>query len=63
MKNEAWSFRGAQLDLARQMETLEYIRAFTDFIARQHINVLVLYLEARIRTPSFPWPADGECHV
>ena len=63
MKNKAWSFRGAQLDLARQMETLEYIRAFTDFIARHHFNVLVLYLEARIRTPSFPWPADEECYT
>ena len=58
-----WSFRGAQLDLARQMETVEFIHAFTDFIARQNFNVLVLYLEARIRTPSFPWPADAECYT
>jgi len=61
--NRAWSFRGGQLDLARQMETVEYICAFTDFIARQHCNVLVLYLEARIRTASFPWPADGDCYT
>jgi|GEM_PF-446183 len=63
IKAKAWPFRGAQLDLARQMETVEFIRAFTDFIARQNFNVLVLYLEARIRTPSFPWPADAECYT
>jgi hypothetical protein len=44
------------------METLEFIFRFTDFLARHRFNVLVLYLEGRIRTPSFPWPSDAESY-
>lgn len=53
--NESLNFRGAQLDLARQPETLGHIRSFIDFISQHEFNHLVLYLEGRIRTRSFPY--------
>ncbi|MDD5707486.1 MAG: family 20 glycosylhydrolase [Kiritimatiellae bacterium] len=59
---QPWSFRGAQLDLARQMETMEYILGYTDFIADHGFNTLVLYLEGRVRTPSFPYPKEDESY-
>ena len=58
-----FQFRGAQLDLARQLETLDFIKKFTDMIAANGYNVLFLYLEGRIRTESFPYPADNECYT
>ncbi|MCG2661677.1 MAG: family 20 glycosylhydrolase [Kiritimatiellae bacterium] len=48
-------FRGVQLDLGRQMESLDYIRSFMDFAGCYGYNCLVLYLEGRIRTKSFPY--------
>jgi len=35
-----WEFRGIQLDLAGQMETMEYIRSFIDFASRYNYNKL-----------------------
>jgi hypothetical protein len=54
--------RVIQLDLARQMETLEYIRTYIDFAAGNGYNALGLYLEGRIRTKSFPYPAEDESY-
>lgn len=54
--------RGVQLDLARQMETIEFIKSFIDFISANNFNTLFLYLEARIRTESFPWPSENESY-
>lgn len=48
-----YKIRAVQLDLARQMETLPFIRKFIDFIAENHYNTLFLYLEWRIRTTVF----------
>ena len=59
----SFQFRGAQLDLARQLENLEFIKEFTDMIAANGYNVLFLYLEGRIRTESFPYPADNESYT
>jgi len=56
-------FRGAQLDLARQIETIDFIKQFTDMIADNGYNVLFLYLEGRIKTESFPYPTDNECYT
>jgi hypothetical protein len=53
----SFPLRAVQLDLARQMETPDSIRQFIDFIARSGYNTLHLYLEGRIRTPSFPYPS------
>ncbi|NMA43944.1 MAG: family 20 glycosylhydrolase [Oligosphaeraceae bacterium] len=51
MKNK-YRICAVQLDLARQMETVEFIKGFIDFIARNHYNTLLLYLEWRVRTKS-----------
>ncbi|MCF6175280.1 MAG: family 20 glycosylhydrolase [Victivallaceae bacterium] len=59
----SFRFRGVQLDLARQVETLEFIKQFTDIIAANGYNVLFLYLEGRVRTESFPYPTDNECYT
>jgi hypothetical protein len=33
MSSTRWDFRGVQMDLARQYETVEYIQEFTDLLA------------------------------
>ncbi|MBN1864292.1 MAG: family 20 glycosylhydrolase [Victivallales bacterium] len=60
--NEGWGIRSVQLDLARQMETLQFIGEFIDFIAANGYNSLTLYLEGRIRTDSFPYPSKNESY-
>ena len=57
-----FTLRAAQLDLARQMETLQYIRDFIDFTARCGYNAIMLYLEDRIRTASYPHPSLEESY-
>lgn len=57
-----WKIRSVQLDLARQMETPEFIKAFINFIAEHGYNSLVLYLEGRIRTKTFPFPSATESY-
>ncbi len=54
---DRWKIRAAQLDLARQKENLEFITAFIDFIARYNYNTLLLYLEGKVRTKTFPYPS------
>ena len=63
MSSKQWPFRGVQLDLARQMETVEYIEGFLDLIAQWGLNTLVLYLEGRVRTASFPYPQAEESYT
>ena len=46
----AFKIRAVQLDLARQMESLDFIKEFIDLAAKNHYNTLFLYLEWRIRT-------------
>jgi hypothetical protein len=58
-----WKIRGVQLDIARQMETVDYICRFTDFIAEHGYNLLVLYLEGRIKTKTFPYLAESESYT
>lgn len=55
--------RGVQLDLARQPETLEYIFTFVDFASQYGYNYLVLYLEGRIQTKSFPYLSKEESYT
>jgi hypothetical protein len=62
MKSYSFEMRAVQLDLARQMETLDFIKRFTTFIAANGYNTLVLYLEGRIRTDSFAYPAKEESY-
>lgn len=57
-----YQIRAVQLDLARQIETVTFIKEFIDFIASNGFNTLLLYLEARVRTSSFPYPSAGESY-
>lgn len=59
---KTYPIRAAQLDLARQMETVTFIKEFIDFIADNGYNTLLLYLEARVRTASFPYPTADESY-
>lgn len=63
MKTFSFKIRSVQLDLARQMETLDFIKSFIDFIARFGFNSLTLYLEGRIRTASFSYPSPSESYT
>ena len=42
----------AQLDLARQKESIEYVKSYADFIKKCGYNTLFLYLENAVRTES-----------
>ena len=50
---QKYEIRAAQIDLARQMEPIPFIKAFIDFLAENNYNTLLLYLEWRIRTKTF----------
>lgn len=41
--------KAVQLDLARQMESIDFIKQFIDFSAQNNYNTLFLYLEWRVR--------------
>lgn len=51
--NQSYQIRAVQVDLARQMESIPFLKGFIDFIAENHYNTLFLYLEWRIRTRTF----------
>ncbi len=63
MKVFSFKIRAAQLDLARQMETIDFIKRFIDFLAAHGYNTLTLYLEGRISTASFPFPPAAESYT
>jgi len=63
MKKKSLKIRSVQLDLARQMETMDFIKGFIDFVADNGYNTLVLYLEGRIKTRSFPFPPNEESYT
>lgn len=60
---EPWKIRAVQLDLARQMETVPFVKAYAEKIASVGFNTLVLYLEGRVKTASAPFLKDGECYT
>ena len=55
---EPWHIRAVQLDLARQKETVPFLKAYVDRIAEVGYNTLVLYLEGRVKTASVPFLED-----
>ena len=63
MNTFSFKIRSIQLDLARQMETVGFIKEFCDFAAHNGYNSLTLYLEGRVRTPSFSYPATSESYT
>ena len=54
---------GAQLSLSGQMETMKFIKEFIDFISEHNYNFLLLYLEDRVKTPGYPYPANNESYT
>lgn len=54
--------RALQIDLARHMETPEYICKIMDFAVKFDYNTIFLYLEDRIRTASYPYPDKRESY-
>lgn len=54
----AFNLRAIQLDLARQMESVDQVRRFIDFSRRHGYNTLFLYLEGRVRTATFSLPKE-----
>lgn len=60
--NGIWKVKAIQLDLARHMEPISYILEYIDSASRNGFNTLVLYLEGRIRTRSFPYRPAGETY-
>ena len=59
MRSEPLTYRGLQLDLARQTESREYIKSFIDFAAEHHFTTVGVYLEWKIRTEVFDVGEDG----
>ena len=55
--------RWAQLDVARQMESIDFIEKFIILLSESHYNGLQLYLEDRIRTASYQYPAANETYT
>ena len=53
---EPYKIRAVQLDLARQTETVDYVKRYSEIVAKAGYNTLVLYLEGRIRTKTFALP-------
>lgn len=56
------SVRWVQLDVARQIETIDFIEKFITLIADSGYNGILLYLEDRIKTDSYQLPADNEAY-
>lgn len=55
--------RIVQLDLARQMETVAYVKEFISFASKCGYSHVMFYLEARVKTPSFPYPKRSESYT
>ena len=56
------SIRAIQLDLARQMETVGFVKSYMRRAKDAGFNTVFLYLEDRIKTPCYPYPADSNSY-
>lgn len=54
--------RCLQIDLARQKESVEFVKSYTDFAIKYGYNALVLYLENAIRTKSTSYFNESETY-
>ncbi|MEI6422732.1 MAG: family 20 glycosylhydrolase [Lentisphaerota bacterium] len=55
--------RALQLDLARHMESVDFIKHYAGQAADCGFNTLVLYLEGRVKTNSFPFRPPDESYT
>ncbi len=56
------NMRAVQIDLARQIETIDTVKAFFDVAAESGMNMVFMYLEDRIKTATYPYSPDGESY-
>ena len=56
-------YRSVQIDLARQIETVDTVKAYFDTAAKAGMNMVILYLEDRIRTETYPYPSAEESYT
>ena len=63
LAGEPFGVRAVQLDLARQMETVAFIKGFLRFAKDSGYNTVVLYLEGRVKTKSFPFRPDADAYT
>ncbi len=54
--------RFLQIDLARQKETVEYVKSYIDFAAQCGYNAVLFYLENAVRTESTPFFSPDETY-
>ena len=52
-----------QLDLARQKESVAFLKSYMDRVRLVGYNTIVLYLEDRVKTPSYPYSSDEESYT
>lgn len=57
-----FAVRAVQLDLARQIETVPFVKNYLRRSAKAGFNTVVLYLEDRLKTPSYPYSEDAESY-
>lgn len=60
---DKFEIRAVQLDLARQMESIDFIKEFIDFAVNSGFNAIFLYLEGRIKTTAFPFPPANQSYT
>ena len=60
---EGWKIRLVQLDLARQMETVPFVKRYLGFAKASGYNTVQLYLEGRVRTESFACRPAEVCYT
>ena len=57
-----YEMRAVQIDLARQIETVDTVKAFFDVVASAGMNTVVMYLEDRVKTAVYPYSPDEESY-
>ncbi len=57
-----FDIRAAQIDLARQIETMDTVKRFFDVAAESGLNTVVMYLEDRVKTATYPYSPDVESY-
>ncbi len=57
-----FEMRAVQIDLARQIETVEMVKRFFDEAADSGMNTVFMYLEDRIKTATYPYSPDEESY-
>lgn len=57
-----FEMRAVQIDLARQIETVDTVCRFMDTVAAAGMNTVLMYLEDRIKTATYPYSPDEESY-